>query len=79
MRIWGNGMRGVVRVSVWVGAASISGAAWANGIVDSLSAGATAIPEPGDLALFVLGVAGLMIGRRASRIRQDRKRRKLDP
>ena len=36
----------------------------------------TKIPEPGDFALFVIGVAGLVIGRWSSRSRK-RKRQEL--
>jgi hypothetical protein len=35
----------------------------------ALAMSGVAIPEPGEYGLFVLGVVGLMIGRRASRRR----------
>jgi hypothetical protein len=31
------------------------------------------IPEPTDLALFLMGVVGLAIGRRTSRVRRERQ------
>ncbi len=68
----------VLRISVLVCAVALPGMAWASGVVESLSRGAIAIPEPGNVALLLLGVTGLIIGRRASRVRQDRKRRELD-
>lgn len=38
-------------------------------IVENLARGVVAVPEPSQLALFVLGVAGVVIGHRASRKR----------
>jgi hypothetical protein len=37
-------------------------------LIDNV-ANAVAIPEAGNFALFLLGVAGLVIGRRASKVR----------
>jgi hypothetical protein len=75
-------MRSVRQVGTIIGAALALvpqiAAAKAGAIVDTLTSGATAIPEPGDLALFLLGVTGLIVGRRASRIRAVRKRSELD-
>lgn len=45
---------------------SVSTATIANAAIPDAS---TAIPEPSDFALFLLGVAGLIIGRRTSRRR----------
>lgn len=39
---------------------------------------AVAIPEAGNFALFLLGLAGLVIGRRASRGRSQRSESDLD-
>ena len=54
---------------------------WATGAVVALSTSAiasaaipgvsTSIPEPSDFALFLMGVAGLVIGRRSSRRRHQ--------
>ncbi len=40
--------------------------------------GGTAVPEPSDFALFLLGVTGLVIGRRASSARKVRAQAELD-
>jgi hypothetical protein len=52
--------------------------AQATRFVEQLASGAIAIPEPGDFALFLLGVTGLIIGRRASRNRAARNESNLD-
>ena len=36
------------------------------------ASGATPVPEPSDLALFAIGVAGIIIGRRVVRGRRDK-------
>jgi hypothetical protein len=46
-------------------------------LIDNV-ANAVAIPEAGNFALFLLGVAGLIIGRRASRVRAKRSESDLD-
>ncbi len=51
-------------------------AASGRGIAADLHVVGITIAEPQDLALFLLGVAGLWIGRRASRTR--RKKREID-
>jgi hypothetical protein len=64
-----------VVLAVVLGAAGLSSAAYA--AAPQLSAVATQIateiPEPSDFALFVIGVAGLIIGRRTSRVRKPHK------
>jgi hypothetical protein len=47
---------------------SVSTATVANATIPDIS---TSIPEPSDFALFLLGVAGLVIGRRSSRKRRQ--------
>jgi hypothetical protein len=36
------------------------------------------VPEPADFALFLIGVTGLLIGRRASRARAAQNQEQLD-
>jgi hypothetical protein len=50
---------------VLVAVPTLSGAA-----ADLASRVATPVPEPSDFALFVIGVVGLLIGRRTSRSRR---------
>ena len=47
-------------------------------LVSQVAGGAIAIPEPSNLALLVIGVAGLIIGRRASRNRRRPEDQGLD-
>ena len=49
-------------------AVALSSSVIANATIPGIS---TAIPEPSDFALFVMGVAGLVIGRRSSRRRRQ--------
>jgi hypothetical protein len=42
------------------------------------TSGGTSVPEPSDFALFLLGVTGLVIGRRASSARKVRAQAELD-
>jgi hypothetical protein len=64
-----------VTLAVVLGAVGLSSAAYA--AAPELSAVATQIateiPEPSDFALFVIGVAGLIIGRRTARVRKPHK------
>jgi hypothetical protein len=48
-------------------------AAPGRGIASDLHVAGITIAEPQDLLLFLLGVAGLWIGRRASRTRRNRR------
>jgi hypothetical protein len=56
--------RGLTGLVLLDSAAALATPAWANGWI--------AIPEPTDLTLFALGVAGLVIGRMAARRKPPR-------
>ncbi len=49
-------------------AVALSTTAMANAAITGIS---TPIPEPSDFALFLMGVAGLVVGRRSSRKRRQ--------
>jgi hypothetical protein len=67
----------------WLGFLAIAVAAPAQArlgareLIDNV-ANAVAIPEAGNFALFLLGIAGLIIGRRASRVRARKSESDLD-
>jgi predicted histidine transporter YuiF (NhaC family) len=50
-------------------ACTLAATAHANPVIPALT---TAIPEPSDFVLFLMGVAGLIIGRRSARRRHRR-------
>ena len=62
----------MAKVKFIIGAAGIavalSTSAMANAAIPGIT---TSIPEPSDFALFVMGIAGLVIGRRSSRRRRQ--------
>ncbi|HVR89880.1 MAG TPA: PEP-CTERM sorting domain-containing protein [Novosphingobium sp.] len=58
-----------IRLTSRLAAAAVAGLAFAT---PALAQSTTAIPEPTDLALFGLGVLGLIIGRRGARRRKSR-------
>ena len=51
--------RGISRIAGWLALVLMAAPAWAQGSIK--------IPEPTDIALFALAVAGLIIGRRSSK------------
>ena len=51
--------------------ASLASAATVFGATPALGQAGTAIPEPSNLALFGIGLAGLVIGRHVARHRAD--------
>ncbi len=56
-----------VAIGLW--AAPALAASHTMALVSRVAGGAISIPEPSNLALLIIGVAGLIIGRRASRNR----------
>ena len=68
---WGY-CAGMAKVRFIIGAAglaiALTTAVMANAAIPGIS---TSIPEPSDFALFVMGVAGLIVGRRSSRRRHQ--------
>jgi hypothetical protein len=68
----GAGMKTVLRVFVLALLTVPALAAAADqSLVSRVAGGAISVPEPSPLALLLIGVAGLIIGRRASRNRRD--------
>ena len=58
--------RGVVAL---ITAVAITSPAWAN--LESVSSWLSDVPQPSALALFLIAVGGLVVGRYASRARRD--------
>jgi PEP-CTERM motif len=65
-------MKNVLHVFIWaLLTAPTLAAASDQSLVSRVAGGAISVPEPSPLALLLIGVAGLIIGRRASRNRHS--------